>query len=71
MQWHPDKEIGFGYAMNQLEITPTNERARALQQVVVQCATAAAANGEGGARRPPVPRKARAPTLPSRVASKI
>ena len=37
MQWHPELSIGFGYAMNLLEITPSNERADCLQEIVVQC----------------------------------
>ena len=37
-QWHPELAIGFGYAMNQMEIAPTNERALRLQLEVVRCA---------------------------------
>jgi len=38
MQWHQGCEIGFGYAMNLLEATPTNERALNLQLVALKCA---------------------------------
>jgi CubicO group peptidase (beta-lactamase class C family) len=38
MQWHHQLRIGFGYAMNMLEITPVNERGRALQEACVKCA---------------------------------
>jgi len=38
MQWHPEHRIGFGYAMNLMEVTPTNERGRALQAAALQCA---------------------------------
>ena len=38
MQWHPTLRIGFGYAMNMLEITPSNERGRVLQEAAVLCA---------------------------------
>lgn len=38
MQWHPKLRIGFAYAMNMLEITPTNERGRVLQEAAVLCA---------------------------------
>jgi CubicO group peptidase (beta-lactamase class C family) len=39
MQWHPDKKIGFGYAMNQMELAPSCERAKALQRALVECST--------------------------------
>merc|ERR1712086_234105 len=42
-QWHPEQRIGFGYAMNQMELTPSNERAAALQKVVLDCAVKHAA----------------------------
>ena len=35
--WHPELSIGFGYAMNKMEITPTNERGLRLQREVVRC----------------------------------
>ena len=38
LQWHPEMDIGFGYAMNLLEATPSNERARVLQSAVKECA---------------------------------
>jgi len=38
MQWQPKNRIGFGYAMNLLELSPSNERARALQGAVAVCA---------------------------------
>jgi len=38
LQWNPELRIGFGYAMNLLEITPTCERGRAMQVAVVKCA---------------------------------
>jgi len=40
MQWNRELRIGFGYAMNLMEITPTCERARAMQVAVVKCAKA-------------------------------
>jgi hypothetical protein len=55
MQWHPEEQIGFGYAMTQLEVTPTNERARVLQAAVVTCAQAAAAREASGAPPPSSP----------------
>ena len=38
LQWHAEESIGFGYAMNMMEVTPTNERGRVLQEVVQNCA---------------------------------
>lgn len=38
LQWHPGQRIGFGYAMNLLEVTPTCERARAMQVALLKCA---------------------------------
>ena len=32
MQWHNEEGVAFGYAMNCLELLPTNERAWALQK---------------------------------------
>ena len=46
--WHPGLSIGFGYAMNQMEITPTNERGLRLQREVVRCARRAAAGAAAG-----------------------
>ena len=37
-QWHPETEMGFGYAMNMLEISPGNDRGRVLQELAVKCA---------------------------------
>ena len=45
MQWHPEERIGFGYAMNLLELTPTNERGAALQREVLRCARAVRSQG--------------------------
>lgn len=38
-QWHPRLSIGFGYAPNAMELTPTNERGSVMQRLVVECAT--------------------------------
>lgn len=38
MQWHPGRRVGFAYTMNMLELTPTNERGRELQAIVLKCA---------------------------------
>jgi len=38
MQWHRGAQVGFGYAMNLIELTPTNERAKSLQHVALACA---------------------------------
>jgi len=38
MQWHPVERIGFGYAMNLMEVCPGNERGRVLQEVTLKCA---------------------------------
>ena len=38
LQWHQEESIGFGYAMNMMEVTPTNERGRVLQNAVQDCA---------------------------------
>jgi len=38
MQWHIQQRIGFAYAMNQMELAPSNERAAALQKAVLGCA---------------------------------
>lgn len=50
LQWHEEESIGFGYAMNMMEVTPTNERARVLQQAVQECARHVKkdASGTGG-----------------------
>ena len=37
MQWHPDFQCSFAYTMNMMEISPTCERAKALQSCVIQC----------------------------------
>lgn len=37
MQWHPKHKCSFAYTMNMMEISPTCERARALQKTLIQC----------------------------------
>jgi hypothetical protein len=48
LQWHPEMQIGFGYAMNLLELTPANERARELQLEVLRCAKHVGGGGGSG-----------------------
>jgi hypothetical protein len=50
LQWHPDMQIGFGYAMNLLELTPANERARELQLEVLRCAKRVQGSEAAGGR---------------------
>ena len=39
LQWHPDLEIGFGYAMNYVFFPDlVNTKAARLQRAVVECA---------------------------------
>ena len=40
MQWHPDLQLSFGYAMNLMETDLSNQRGYRLQEAAVQCAKA-------------------------------
>ena len=54
-QWHAEEQIGFGYAMNALELAYWNARGDGLQREVLRCVLAlkkesAAAAESGGDR---------------------
>merc|ERR1711977_162222 len=43
VQWHREERVGVGYAMNLLEYSPANDRARVLQQAILACVRAVTA----------------------------
>lgn len=51
MQWHRSHQIGFAYAMTNLEIAPNNPRSRTLQAAVMRCISELPKDGGHGSGR--------------------